>query len=181
MCIRDRYQRRVRGNLVRALPTDLTEVFIYPHLFNISNLSPEMGLVNQNGEVTLPHIVELTSEKLDRGNAFLLDDGQSLYLWIGKMIPAEWLYQVFGVKTFESLDGSNITKQDTPLASRVFAIIDYLRSQRPLWQRLFIIKEGEEMEQKFLSLLIYDRTKAFSTSYVEFLRELQKLVQSKAK
>lgn len=175
-------ERSYAMSLLRTMPVFLSEPFIYPRLFCVSSFPPHVGLPDPStGAIALPPLLELQSENVARDQAYLLDDGQSLYLWIGKLISSEFLAQVFGVHSFDALetDGA-VPNKESPIGQRLNAIIDYLRSQRPLFQRLFVIKESDGWEYKFTSLLIYDRTKAFTTTYPEFLRELQKLVASKS-
>jgi hypothetical protein len=99
-------ERSYAMNLLRTLPVSLSEPLIYPRLFNISNMPPHVVVPDANGELTLPPTLELQSENIARDQAYLLDDGQSLYLWVGKLIPADFLHQVFGVSSHEALDTS---------------------------------------------------------------------------
>jgi len=59
-------------------------------------------------QVILPPVINLSSEKLDRGGIFLLDDGQYLLLWVGKLAAPEAVHALFGVPSLLGIDEAAI-------------------------------------------------------------------------
>jgi protein transport protein SEC24 len=150
--------------------------------------------------VILPSPLNLSSEKLDRRSAFLLDDGQQLILWIGKAVHHDEVAAIFGSANPQAvrpqLSNSAIAitnvhflyvKQfalapnDDPdsTQTRIYNIVDGVRSQKPYWQRLTITMEGTTMDPKFFSHFIEDKQRN-TLSYYEFLQLLQRNVSTKA-
>jgi hypothetical protein len=55
-------------------------------------------------QVVLPPVNNLSSEKLDQSGIFLLDDGQYLLLWVGKLAAPEAVHALFGVPSLFGVD-----------------------------------------------------------------------------
>ena len=91
-------------NLMRMLPTDLFIQYIYPTLYRIYPLEPECGTLDENGTVVLPPILNLSSEKMSRSGIFLMDNGQDLFVWLGKELPQDLFNALFGVADISSAD-----------------------------------------------------------------------------
>jgi hypothetical protein len=52
---------------------------------------------NSKGDVILPPTVSLSAEKLEGDGAYLLENGETMILWLGKQIPQSFMEQIFGV------------------------------------------------------------------------------------
>jgi len=155
--------------------------FLYPRLYHISAMPAECGAVDEAGKVILPPVINLSSEKLDRGGIFLLDDGQYLLLWVGKLAAPEAVHALFGVPSLLGIDEAAIqlTQQDNDFSKRVLAIVNALRASHPCHQKLHIIREGDPLEYRFFSHFVEDNSKTLP-SYYEFLCQLQRQVQTRA-
>ena len=145
------------------------EVLIRPRLLPLHEMQGAVGMVSEDGldGVELPMELTLTSEQLRSHGAYLIDNGQDMYLRLGKALPQHWLQDVFGdvdvVRTpgselrlraihSESKDAVDVSSQ----CRRVHNIVNYLRRVSASFQRLHIVKEGEAAEHKFFSLLTED-------------------------
>lgn len=91
-------------NTLRILPTDLFIQYIYPTLYRIYPLEPDCGTLDENGIVVLPAILNLSSEKMSKSGIFLMDNGQDLFVWMGKELPADLFASLFGVQDLSSTD-----------------------------------------------------------------------------
>jgi protein transport protein SEC24 len=60
-----------------------------------------MGLPGENGNIVFPPRLSLSSEKLNRGSIFLLEDGLDMFLWIGRHTPPDVLMAFFGQPNLE--------------------------------------------------------------------------------
>jgi protein transport protein SEC24 len=58
--------------------------------------------------VVMPPVLPLTSERLERHGLFLMEDGQSVYLWIGREAVPQLVHDVFGVLDCASLRGGKV-------------------------------------------------------------------------
>jgi len=156
---------------LRILPVYLTIPTIHPNLYCISNVTND----------TFPARLDLLSEKLDRRGAFLIDDSNALYMWIGKLIPPEFIQELFNVPSIDALDvrQARIIGKG-PTAQRILSLLNTIRMRYPLYQKLYITKEGDPSEFKFFSFMIEDRNRNQQTSYYDFLVTLQTEVTNKA-
>eukprot|EP01130_Rhizamoeba_saxonica_P018922 TRINITY_DN9650_c0_g1_i1.p1 TRINITY_DN9650_c0_g1~~TRINITY_DN9650_c0_g1_i1.p1 ORF type:complete len:822 (-),score=181.15 TRINITY_DN9650_c0_g1_i1:53-2518(-) len=169
-------------HLFRTLPVDLSTVFIYPRLFSLHDMQPEYGLQNEDGALIFPPIRNLSMEQLDRAGAFLMDDGLSLFLWIGPDVSSSFSTEVFGYETVNGIDSAqlsiNVNEMDpSSLSSRIWNIIQTLRATKPLHQKLIIIKERDIMETSFFSHLIEDRMDDVA-SYFEFYSQIKAAISA---
>lgn len=98
-------------NLLRILPTDLFIQFIYPTLYRVYPMDAECGTLDENGAVVLPPTLNLSSEKLSRASAFLLDNGQEIFVWLGREVAAEIINALFGVQDLTQTDVNQVRCQ----------------------------------------------------------------------
>lgn len=167
--------------VVRTLPISLLIPFLYPRMFPLHNLPEGAGYAGEDDVVVLPPTVNLASDKLDRTGAYLLEDGQTMFLWIGKAVSPLFLRDAFGVASLDVLDTLKMTTYmplESELSVRIFNIINAIRAQRPTYQNIYFIKEGEPRETKFFNYLVDDKTKTIP-SYFEFLTSLHSKIMSK--
>eukprot|EP01098_Paradermamoeba_levis_P000274 TRINITY_DN1027_c0_g2_i3.p1 TRINITY_DN1027_c0_g2~~TRINITY_DN1027_c0_g2_i3.p1 ORF type:complete len:132 (+),score=27.92 TRINITY_DN1027_c0_g2_i3:360-755(+) len=114
-----------------------------------------------------------------RKGVFLLDNGQLLYLWIGKEVAPELLFALFGTNSLQGVNSAQLrlTLEDNQ-SQKVDRIISEIRSQRPTYQRLYIIKEGDPLEGRFFAYLVEDKHRELS-SYYEFILQIHKQIQAR--
>jgi len=171
-------------NLCRILPVSLLIPYIYPRLFALHTLTPEMGKKDAatNTVGSLPPVLNLSSEKFDRRGAFLLSDGQCFLIWVGKQTAPELIQQLFGVSGIETLNPATakLVPQTSEFAERVCNILDVLRSLSPFYQRVHIVRETDPLEHKFYAAFIEDKNRTQAVSYYEFLQVLQREIPKSA-
>merc|ERR1719316_477845 len=127
----------------------------------LHNLSDTEGVQDENGTVTLPAPLHPTRQSLKEDGVYLLENGQSLFMWIGKTVSPDFLHRVFGVKMLSQL---NVTTGDEmlgltgdPMSTKVANIIRQVRQGHPIpFMVLHIIPAGEPKEALFFSSLIID-------------------------
>jgi protein transport protein SEC24 len=61
-----------------------------------------------DGPAGFPAPLALTSEKLDPRGAYMLNDGLRFILWLGKVLPAEFVKQVLGPEAAYNADSSKV-------------------------------------------------------------------------
>ena len=59
----------------------------------------------QAGDTGLPTCVRTSYDKLRADGAFLLENGITMFLWVGSSTPSQWLTDVFGVAAVHQVKG----------------------------------------------------------------------------
>ena len=70
-------------------------------------MPPEAGTIGEQG-VVLPPSLPLTSERLERHGLFLIEDGQTMFLWIGRDAVPQLVQDVFDLPNYEALRGGKV-------------------------------------------------------------------------
>lgn len=184
--------------LLTTLPTQQLVPFVHPNFFCLHNMPAEAGTVVNSGKdtsggtdgevastgpshVVLPPKLNLTSERLERHGLYLIEDGQNIFLWVGRDAVPQLTVDVFDVPNYAALRGGKTTLPvlDNSMSKRVNAIIQRVRTMRrgPYLPSLFIVKEDGDPSLRLwaLSLLIEDRFEA-TPSYSQFLGTLRSKV-----
>ncbi len=161
---------------IRTLSCDLLQQYLYPRLYQLTGISPEVASLNSEGAVTqMPQPIQLSGANLQRNHAYLLDDGHVSVVWVGKQIDPNVMFHLFGVQQFAQIS-PRLPRLNNEISKQAFRIIDTLSAQRALWGRVFVVREGEPAEIiHFLDRLIEDQVRGIF-SYYEFLVKLQKMV-----
>jgi len=135
------------------------------------------GTISDAG-VILPHPLPLSSERLERHGLFLIEDGQNIFLWVGRDAVPQLVMDVFDLASYADLMSGkrSLPVLDNPFSQRVNAIIGKVREARrgPYYPHLYIVKEDGDaaLRQWALSCLVEDRLEA-TQSYGQFLGMLK--------
>lgn len=163
--------------LLTSLPSQLLMPYLYPTFYSLHNMPPECGTVGDHG-VILPPPLPLTSEHLERHGLFLIEDGQTIFLWVGRDAVPQLIMDVFNLPSYEVLRGGKTTLPvlDNPFSQRVNAVIQKTREMRRgvYYPHLYIVKEDGEPPLRLwaLSCLIQDRADVLP-SYQQFVSQLR--------
>lgn len=57
----------------------------------------------------MPTPLPLTSERLERHGLFLIEDGQTMFLWVGRDAVPDLIHDVFGLPNYEALRGGKVS------------------------------------------------------------------------
>ncbi|KAI9286884.1 Sec23/Sec24 trunk domain-containing protein [Umbelopsis sp. AD052] len=169
-------------NLLKTMPVQLLIPYIYPTLYSLHNMPNEAGEVGENG-VVLPPRLNLSGEKLEPHGCYLLENGQNIYIWVGRGVVPQLCLDLFDVKSYEGLRGGKITlpNLENPFNQKVNMIIGKIREMRRgnYYPQLYLVKEDGEPALRlwFLSHLIEDRTDNV-LSYPQLLQLLKDRVSS---
>ncbi|KAF6764239.1 CPII coat sec24 protein [Ephemerocybe angulata] len=168
--------------LLTSMPSQLLIPYLYPTFYALHNMPPEAGTIGEHG-VVLPPPLPLTSERLERHGLYLIEDGQTMFLWVGRDAVEALVRDVFDLPGYETLRGGKTTLRvlDNPFSERINAIIQKIREMRrgPYYPHLYIVKEDGEPPLRLwaLSALIQDRADVLP-SYQQFLSTLREKVSS---
>ncbi|KAI9307464.1 Sec23/Sec24 trunk domain-containing protein [Cunninghamella echinulata] len=161
-------------NLLRTMPLQLLLPYIYANFYSLHNMPPEAGEFTENG-VIFPPVLNLTMERIEAHGCYLLENGQNIYLWVGRGVVPQLCSDLFDVNSYEALKGGKYTlpNLETPLNKKVNLLIGKIREMRRgnYYPTLYLVKEDGDPYLKiwFLSHLIEDRTENVM-SYQQFLQ-----------
>ncbi|GAA5989420.1 hypothetical protein JCM10908_000466 [Rhodotorula pacifica] len=170
--------------LLTTMPSQLLVPYLHPVFYSLHNMPKECGTISEQG-VVLPHPLPLTSERLERHGLFLLEDGQNIFLWVGRDAVNQLVLDVFDLPSYADLRSGKGTLPilDNAFSQRVNAIIGKVREARrgPYYPHLYIVKEDGDpaLRQWALSLLIEDRMETLP-SYQQFVNKLKDSINDKS-
>ena len=136
-----------------TLPLPLLMQFIYPKMYSLHDMPDTAGLSDEaTGEIVLPPTIAASSASLIPYGLYLIDDGQTQFLWIGRDAVPQLLNDVFGIpeKTQVKLGKQTLPILDNDFNERVRAVIDKSRDHRSkgvgsiIVPHLYIIREDGE-------------------------------------
>ncbi|TFK38134.1 protein transporter SEC24 [Crucibulum laeve] len=168
--------------LLTSLPSQLLIPYIYPTFYSLHNMPPEAGTIGESG-VVMPPPLPLTSERLERHGLHLIEDGQTIFLWVGRDAVPQLIQDVFNLPSYEVLRGGKVTLPilDNPFSQRVNAIVQKTREMRRgvYYPHLYIVKDDGEAPLRLwaLSCLIQDRADVLP-SYSQFISSLKEKVST---
>jgi protein transport protein SEC24 len=155
--------------LLSTLPPPLLMRYIYPRLYSLHDMPDNAGVPDpETGVIALPPTLNLSSERFAPYGLYLIDDGQTQFLWIGRDAVPQLLADVFGVEDRGQLQvgkGRVPELDDNEFNERVRAVIQKSRDHRALQvgsitvPHLYIVREEGEPSLKLWAqtLLVEDR------------------------
>eukprot|EP00438_Fugacium_kawagutii_P008578 Skav214143 [mRNA] locus=scaffold1645:177217:194553:- [translate_table: standard] len=89
---------------LETLSVSQSAAFFNPRLMALHNAPEECRMVNEHGQIQLPEMLNLTSESMTQDGVYLLEDGESIYMWLGRAVDSSFLQAVFGVSSIDLVD-----------------------------------------------------------------------------
>jgi len=163
--------------LLTTLPAQQLVPYIHPIFYSLHNMPPEAGTVGENG-IILPPPLPLSSERLERHGLYMIEDGQNIFIWIGRDAVPQLVMDVFNLPSYDQLRAGKTTLPllDNPFSQRINAIVAKTREMRrgPYWSHLYVVKEDGDPALRLwaLSSLIMDRAEQLP-SYQQYLGQLK--------
>ena len=69
-----------------------------------------MGLPGDDGKIVMPPLLPLSSERLVRHGLFLIEDGQTMFLWIGRDAVPQLVMDVFDLPSYDQLPSGKVRR-----------------------------------------------------------------------
>ncbi|KAF9141412.1 COPII coat Sec23p-Sfb3p heterodimer component [Mortierella sp. GBA39] len=170
------YQMR----MLKSMGVSESIVFFYPRMIAVHAMDERVGVMDVNGRVFLPQLVRVSYARLNSAGAYMLENGQRLFLWLGREIDQQFLQDVFGVQTLDEVDSSLrfLPELDTQTSSQLRMIRTYMQAQRPKYLDLTIVRQGKDQaELDFSNLLVEDKNNE-AMSYVDYLPTIHRMIQT---
>ncbi|KAI1848364.1 hypothetical protein JX265_008855 [Neoarthrinium moseri] len=151
-----------------TLPLPLLMQYIYPRLYSLHDMPDNAGVPDpETSQITLPPPLNLSSERFVSYGLYLIDDGQTQFLWIGRDAVPQLLQDVFGIadRTQLRVGKGSIPELDNDFNERVRAVIQKSRDHLSrgvgsiIVPHLYIVREDGEPSLKLWAqtLLVEDR------------------------
>ncbi|RIA95284.1 Sec23/Sec24 trunk domain-containing protein [Glomus cerebriforme] len=163
--------------LLTTMPSQLLIPYLHPRFYSLHNMPQEVGTYGSEGTI-MPEPLNLSSEKLERHGAYLLEDGQNIFIWIGRQVSPQLCMDLLDVRSYEEIRAGKVSlpQLDNAFSQRVNAIIGKTREMRRgvYYPHLYIVKEDGDPSLRlwFLSHIIEDRTDTVM-SYPQWLAHLK--------
>lgn len=166
-------------SLLGTLPIKYLIKYIYPDFFSLYDMPEEAGLPNEEtGIVTLPPKQNLISERIAPHGLYLIDDGQTIFIWVGRDVVPQLCLDAFGVASVNDIPTgkTEFPEYDSELNNKIRTIIQHLREKKDsvTRQSLFIVKEAGDPSMRLwaASNLVEDRTDG-ALSYHQYLTSVR--------
>lgn len=170
---------------LKDLPT-----LIYPLMYKIHSLveHPLFGTLDQYGNVFFPGMARPSNRSLLPKSVLLIDTVDKLFLWIGSEVNPEIVEDLLSPEenapeVFNLL--IPLSKKETDLSERLFAILSSRQLQRMMSPEIFIVRQGSSMETHLLPYLVEDvhnpAREPKDMDYGDFLRNLHNMITTKNK
>lgn len=170
------------ARLLKSLPPADLQLYLYPRIIGVHNLATEDGFPDETGHLKIPAAQRASFGFVHEGDVFLVDNGQTLLLWLHAQVSPNLLTDLFG-EGFDSLQKLDPTMSalpvlETHLNAQVRNIIQYLASQRGARKlTIQLARQGlDGAEYEFAAALVEDRN-ADERSYVDWLVHVHKYIQ----
>lgn len=147
--------------------------YFYPRLFSLHDLDME--------STDLPKVIRCSADRMSESGVYLLENGISLFMWIGLQVDPGWLNQVFGAHTIGQVDieMTSLPVLDNPLSSRLNDIVRQIQDQRQHYLKLTVVRQRDKLEGWFKHFLVEDKgLNPVAHSYVDFLCQMHKEIRS---
>jgi protein transport protein SEC24 len=154
--------------LLSTLPLPLLIQYIYPKMYSLHDMPDDAGVPDEKtGEILLPPPHNLSSERLVPYGLYLIDDGQTQFLWVGRDAVPQLVADVFGLqdKTQLKVGKQRLPELDNDFNERIRAVISKSRDHRAkgvgsiIVPHLYVVKEDGEPGLRLWAqtMLIEDR------------------------
>uniref|UniRef100_A0A4W6EEW7 SEC24 homolog D, COPII coat complex component n=1 Tax=Lates calcarifer TaxID=8187 RepID=A0A4W6EEW7_LATCA len=148
---------------VMAMGVEDTQLLLYPRLIPLHTL-------DVNSEA-LPAPVRCSEERLTDSGMFLLENGHSMFLWLGQAIPPDLIQSIFNLPSLAHLQGHMVRIHLKCILSGTFSFCS---------TQLQIVRQRDKPEMLFRQFLVEDKGLHGSASYMDFLcyvhREIRQLL-----
>ncbi|KAA8566584.1 hypothetical protein EYC84_009130 [Monilinia fructicola] len=151
-----------------TLPLPLLMQYIYPRLYSLHDMPDNAGIPDpETNQIVLPPPMNLSSERLVSFGLYLIDDGQTQFLWVGRDAVPQLLADVFDVPDRSKLKvgKSTLPELDNDFSERVRNVFQKARDYRSrgvgsiVVPHLYVVREDGEPSLKLWAqtLLVEDR------------------------
>ncbi|MBE3048932.1 hypothetical protein IMZ48_41825, partial [Candidatus Bathyarchaeota archaeon] len=141
---------------------------MYPRLYSLHDMPDDAGMPDaETGHVVLPPAQNLSSERLAPYGLYLMDDGQTQFIWVGRDAVPQLLSDVFGVedRTQLRVGKGALPELENDFSERVRAVVQKSKDHKAKGvgsitiPHLYVVREDGEPSLKLWAqtMLVEDR------------------------
>ncbi|KAI9308966.1 Sec23/Sec24 trunk domain-containing protein [Cunninghamella echinulata] len=121
----------------------------------------------------------LSYQRLKNNSIYFIDADDKRFIWIGSNTQASHLQGLFGVDRLDQINPQleKLQYLDNDISARYNQLVDSLDNNRSSGAKLTIIRQGLDIENEFVKLLVEDET-FNQMCYVDYLCLIHKRIQS---
>lgn len=152
---------------------------VYPALYPIIELAQYSHQHHEDDDgAPDPPQLQLTAERLNSNGAYLLDDGETMMIYVCHAVSPAFLSETFGVCAFTQLPDEmrTLPKIDSEGNRLLHSFIDKLNDDRPYASDILVLRDNSPNRTLFTERLIEDRVES-AFSYYEFLQHVKNQVK----
>jgi len=159
-------------HLINAMDVKSSAAFFYPQLIALHELDPKSS--------DFPLAMRCSADRLRDDGIYLLENGVSMFMWIGHNADPDWIQQVFSVQSAAQIDidKCRLLELENEVSHRVREIIKQVRANRNRYMKLTIVRQRDKLEPWFNHFLVEDKGLNGSASYVDFLCHIHKEIRN---
>lgn len=166
-------------DLLITLPTVHLVKYLYPDFYALHDMPEEAGTSAENGSVVLPERLNLTGESLQGHGLYLLDDGQVMFIWVGRDVVPQLLVDAFGTSNIDEVPSGKaempvIGSSDLNVRIRNIIAASRGRTDSVYYPLLYIVRDKSDPALRMwaTALLVEDRSESEPT-YVQYLNTIR--------
>eukprot|EP00252_Welwitschia_mirabilis_P006493 TRINITY_DN17387_c0_g1_i1.p1 TRINITY_DN17387_c0_g1~~TRINITY_DN17387_c0_g1_i1.p1 ORF type:complete len:1038 (+),score=215.63 TRINITY_DN17387_c0_g1_i1:303-3416(+) len=176
-------ERSAAGFNIMILPIKKLLKLLYPSLIRIDENLLKSNVTDQNAAKAFCYL-PLSAGKLDPTGLYLFDDGFRFIVWLGRVLPMDFVRSLLGVEAANCPDLSKVpvVEQNNELSKKFFSILKILREKDPaFYQHCCLVRQGEQPREGslFLFNLVEDQI-AGMNGYLDWILQIHRQVQQKA-
>ncbi|KAM9393058.1 protein transport protein Sec24C [Pholidichthys leucotaenia] len=122
----------------------------------------------------LEEVLRCSASSLEPRGLYVARTPLTLLMWVGTLVPASTLVQLFNTSCFSSLPSgeTKLPVLENPLSIRIRSLIDTLNSETTFTRKLLVVKQGDTCEETLQRHLVEDKSPNGGASYADFLYHL---------
>lgn len=166
---------------MKCLPLASAIQALYPDMYRVDALETAPTKPDEDedgGLVPDPPRLQLSAEKVSLNGAYLMDCGDKMILFVGKVVPSFFCEKMFGVSQPSYIDENltDLPELDNEDSERLRSFVASLNLRKSHPVPVRIIRDDSKSRTLFTSLLADDRSEN-TFSYYEFLQHLKTQVK----
>ncbi|CAK1603896.1 unnamed protein product [Parnassius mnemosyne] len=166
---------------LKSLPLSQLMRLVYPELYALHDLSEHASRPEEDDDdepTPEPPRLHLSAERISSNGAYLLDDGETMIIYVCCNVSAAFLSETFGVAAFSQLadEARSVPRLQTAGSRLLHALLDRLNEERPYPAGLLVLRDNSPSRQQFIERLVDDRVES-AFSYYEFLQHVKNQVK----
>lgn len=159
-------------HLINAMDVAATNVFFYPRLLPFHTVDFESN--------EMPTAIRCSVDRLQENGIYLLENGVSMFLWLGHNVDRELIQQMFGVASAAQvdIDKVHLMDLDNPVSRKLRDMVQKIRHDHARFLKLTVVRQRDKLEPWFNHFLVEDKGMNGSSSYVDFLCHIHKEIRN---